>query len=189
MIAKKIDEIIDSISIKKISLDKKKFEWTNSWGQKFTDGPTKLYVILQFMNPNTRVVIHNLKQKIIGEKLKDYDNDVSEGLDDLCLVQNEIIDSGGSMDDMILYLFSFLEQAPNTEFKRTIGAKKDKWEADQPLDVEKLCDIAKPKFNNISSRNKWSIIDSKDTKILVLATEANNSKRSSSNPHSIIEDW
>ena len=68
MIAKKIDEIIDSVSIKKISLDKKKFEWTNSWGQKFTDGPTKLYIILSFMNPNTRVALNNLKQRIIGAK-------------------------------------------------------------------------------------------------------------------------
>ena len=40
------------------------------------------------------------------------------------------------MDDMILHLFSFLEQAPNAGFQRTIGSKKDKWEADQPLNVE-----------------------------------------------------
>ena len=190
MIAKKIDEIIDSVSIKKISLDKKKFEWTDSWGQKFTDGPTKLYVILRFMNPNTRVAINNLKQKIIGAKLKDYDNNISEGLDDLCLVQNEIIDAGGTMDDMILHLFSFLEQAPNDEFQRTIGAEKDKWEADQPLEVEKLCDLAKQKFNNISSRNKWNILNPKDAKILALTTENNNPKTTSSGSKKIsIEDW
>ena len=157
--------------------------------KKFTNGPTKLYLILRFMSSNTQVAINNLKQKIIGEKLRDYDN-VSECLDDVWLIQNEIIDSGGSLDNMILHLFPFLEQASNDEFQRTIGAKKDKWEADQPLEVEKSCNLAKQKFNNISSRNKWDVINPKDTKILALTTKNNNLKLTFSNPQNVnIEDW
>ena len=63
---------------------------------------------LHFMDPNTRVAIKNLNQKTIGAKLKTYNNNLAEGPENMCMIKDKIIDSGGTIDDMVLHLFSFL---------------------------------------------------------------------------------
>ena len=75
--------------------------------------------------------------------MKSYNNNVANELDDIYLIQNEIIDAGSTIDDMILHLFSFLKHAA--------------------LEVAQLCDLAKKKFLNLTASNKWGALNSKDT--------------------------
>ena len=154
----------------KLELKRDQYTWTDSAGDKVNDGPTMLKLIVDMVNPLTRVGIDNLMKKIEGSTLAKYNNDVDDMLESMQTTYDKIINDGYTYPHYIRYLFAALLSGANVEFTRTIQRLKDSWDTGEDITPEKLVDTATSKFNNMMEDKTWMKKDPKDAKIAALTT-------------------
>ena len=64
MIAKAIDGSIKNISLNKLRLHQREYEWADTGGIIRNDGPTMIYLIFKRINPDTMIAVSTLKYVI-----------------------------------------------------------------------------------------------------------------------------
>ena len=172
MIAKRIEGSLDEASMKTLKIKKREFSWTNpTTGAIELDGPTMLQIIIQGINPTTRVGVSDFKKSIQNCKLSMFDNNVKDMLDDMDANYQEIIAHSHTHDDYTMHLFDTLLTFKNEVFRSMVQRKKDDWELGGDIDPNALIDESVIKFNNMKKPNLWISSDSKDAKIIALTTK------------------
>ena len=175
MIAKRVENSVTAASWKTLMLRKKDFTWTNNTtGEVHIDGGTLLYILLNTINPSTRVSVSGLKIKISKATLVAFGHNVIDMLNDMASHYARILELGGTHEDYLLHLFAALLTTTNEIFQQFIQAEKNKWELGEEYHADTLIDKATTKYNNMVSDNKWKTNETKDTKILALSTQIAN---------------
>ena len=182
MIAKRIENSLDKVSLKSLMLDKKKFQWREADGTVNNDGPTMLWLILSKINPSVRVGVSALKTNLQTANMAKFKHNVAEMLDYMLFQYNQIYEHNGSHEDFTLNLYSALNTANNAEFLKFVGNMKDSWETSDDAEEDRVtADILREKvltkFNNMVQAKTWKRTEDPSAKVIsALATQVQNLK-------------
>lgn len=177
MIAKRILGSISTSSRKTLFTMKKDFSWLDgTTGEYNYDGPTILHILMASVNPNTRVGVSGLKEKIRMAKMGAFNHNVKDMLTDIASNYNLIVEQGFSHDDIIMDTFNALLTSKNMEFTTYIQRHKDEWEEGKSYTLDAISIDAVNKFNNMVHQKLWNKADPKDAKLLALTTEVQDLK-------------
>ena len=172
MIAERIEGVISTESLKSLMLRKKEFTWTNSVdGHASHDGPTMLKILVQSINPTTRVGVSDYKDRISAARMNKFSHNLIQMLDDMESNYHRILELGQKHEDWTLHVFNAMLSAKNKVFTDYIQRKKDEWEVGEDINVDTLITDAKSKYNNMMKQRIWDKQDPKDAKIATLTTE------------------
>ncbi len=177
MIAKRILGSISTSSKKTLFTKKKDFAWMDdATGEYNYDGPTILHILMSSVNPNTRVGVTGLKEKIRTAKMGAFNHNVKDLLTDIASNYNMIVEQGFSHDDVVMDTFKALLTSTNVEFNSYIQRHKDAWEEGKTFTLDGLSIDAINKYNNMVHQKLWNKADPKDAKLLALTTEVQDLK-------------
>ena len=90
------------------------------------DGPTMLQILVQSINPTTRVDVSNYKLAIQNSKILDHAGNMKEMLEDMDTNFQHIIRQKHTHDDYGMHLFTSMLTSKNEEFNSMIQRLKDK---------------------------------------------------------------
>ena len=125
MIAKRIKGTFDEASIKTIFNKKREFTWNDPiTGIEELDGPTMLQIIIQGINPTTRVGVSDFKMEIQNATLPKHNDNVQEMLDYMEMNYEEIVCHNFTHPDYVMHLFNALLSSKNEIFRSMIQRKK-----------------------------------------------------------------
>ena len=151
------------------------------------DGPTMLQMIIQVINPTTRVGVSDFKMEIKNATLPKYNNNVQDMLDYMEMNHKEIIRHGFTHPDYVMHLFTALLTSKNDIFRSMIQREKDKRELGDDVDPDSLVGKVTTKFNNMVLQKLWNRTDPKDATILALSTKLDLLATALSTSTTIIE--
>ena len=106
-------------------------------------------LILDRVNPSTRVWVKNLITKLNEMRLQDYDQDVTKLLDAFMETKNEIVARGGQYSNLEAAIFDLLLSTNNAEFKQVIQDKMNIWETGGAVTWTDVRETALTKWNNM----------------------------------------
>ena len=109
--------------------------------------------------------------EIQNATLPKHNDNVQEMLDYMEMNYEEIVRHNFTHPDYIMHLFNALLSYKNDIFRSMIQRGKDKWELGEDIQHDYLVEKATTKYNNMVLQNIWNRTDSKDSKILALATK------------------
>ena len=135
------------------------------------DGPTMLQIIVQSINPTTRVGVSQYKLAIQNSKISDHAGNMKDMLDDMETNYQHIIRQKHTHDDYVMHLFTAMLTSKNEEFNQMIQRSKDEWELGTDVTSDALIKTAVVKYNNLVKQKVWNSGESKDAKIVALATK------------------
>ena len=170
MISKYLEGCLTKSTLKQLSLNKKDFTWYDSNGKKITDRPTMLKVLINKINPSTRVRVGNLMSTIETATLAKYNENVDEMLKHLQETYNRILKEGETYPHFLQYLFEALLMVKNLIFANTIQRMKDAWDVGQEVTHEELIEAASKKYKNMVAEESWNRKDPRDVQIAALTT-------------------
>ena len=171
MIAREIEGIINSNSWTQLMIRKKHFTWYTTMGEDFYDRVMMSYLLMDTCNPETKVSIQVLHNKITGTKSADYSYEVPKILDHISSTMDLITELGETYDSLLKDTFDALLSIPNTKFHQFFEMEKLRWESGKQFDFDSLSNIAKSIYNNMVSNQTWDSVDPKDAQIMALSTE------------------
>ena len=172
MIAKRVEGLFDEASMKTLFNKKREFTWTDpATGIEELDGPTMLQIIIQGINPTTRVGVSDYKMEIQNATLPKHNNNVQDMLDYMEMNYEHILRHNFTHPDYVMHLFNALLTSKNDIFRSMIQREKDKWELGEDVLPDSLVDKATTKYNNMVLQKLWNQTDPKDAKILALTTK------------------
>jgi len=155
MIRKRIEGSLDDASFKTLMLKKKDFCWTNpTTGSIDHDEPTMLQIIINGINPTTRVGVSDFKKAVQNAKLSTSSNNVKDMLDDMTSNYQEIIAQQNTHGGYTMHLFDALLTSKNEVFRSMVQRKKDDWELGGEVYNSKLIDECVTKYNNKHAKTK-----------------------------------
>ncbi len=126
MITKRILGSITTSSRKTLFTMKEEFSWLDSTtGEYNYNGPTILHILMASVNPNTRVGVTGLKEKIRLAKMGAFNHNVKDMLTNIASNYNLIVEQGFLHDDFIMDTFNALLTSKNVEFNTYIQRHKD----------------------------------------------------------------
>ena len=150
-------------------------------GSMHIDGPTMLWHLLNKVDPSTLVTVDMLRQKIETARLHMHGNDVDAILTHIEKAFTRIQSLRGTCESILHYTVNALRSGPNDEFNAYIGRIKDDIESGtgqfKDITFDKLCFVARSKYNNMDAIGDWNKVDPRDAKMLALATEVESLKK------------
>jgi hypothetical protein len=171
MIAHRIMNSLKPAALASLKLKESKFLWKSSDGEIYYDGVTMLQILIEKVNPTTRVGVVDLKDKIRNAKMANYSHNVREMTDKLQSYYNDILRKGRTHEDFVLDLFNALGSGKNDVFCDFIQRKKDEWDTGVDIEADQLIKDALAKYNNMVTQKTWNSKESKDSKIIALTTQ------------------
>ena len=162
---------------KQIMTKKSDFTWYDpNTGEIFFDGLMIVYIIMTTCNPDTKVGVQVLRDKIISTKSATFKHNIPNMLSHIKSTMDLIEEMGETYDSLLKNTFDALLSAPNTTFHQFFVQEKLHWEAGKSHTFDKLDSIAKTMHNNMCSNGSQESIDPKDARIIALTTEVNDFK-------------
>jgi len=168
MIAKYLERCLIKATLKQLDIRRSEFVRTDSSGEKITDGPSMLKIVVDTINPSTRVGVGNLMKDIEMSTLA-IENNVDDMLDFIYSSYNQLIDEGEVHPHFVRYFFNALLSGNIEIFTQTIQWENDDWEKGTDVSHEDLISMASSKFKNMIADRSWEKKDPKDAKIVALA--------------------
>ena len=150
------------------------FRWQKPSGDYEYDGPTALFLVLESVNPSTRVGVSRMKKKIRDIRLGGYNHNVRDMLTAIQLTYTTIEELGFKHDDIVMDTFEALLSTKNQVFKDFIQRKKDAWETGEDITLGELSEDALNKYNNMVEQKSWQQKESGESKLIALMTEMVN---------------
>jgi polyhydroxyalkanoate synthesis regulator phasin len=90
-------------------------------------------------------------------------------------IYNEILQRGGTHDDIMYDTFKALATTTNDEFETFVKDLKSKWETQEDdgneLSHDSLIEKCNSKYNNLVEQRTWKDNQSKNAKLVALATQ------------------
>lgn len=158
------------------------FRWQKPSGDYEYDGPTALFLVLESVNPSTRVGVARLKKKLRETKLGGYNHNVRDMLTAIQSTYTTIEELGFKHDDIVMDTFEALLSTKNQVFKDFIQRKKDEWETGDDLTLGELSEFALNKYNNMVEQKGWQQKESGESKLIALMTDLVNKSGKKPNP-------
>ena len=152
------------------------YTWKDSAGQIFLDGALMLQIIMDHINPSTRVGVTHLKDTLRASRLANHSYNVLSLTDKMEKTYQEILSRGGSHDDYLKDLFDALASGKNKDFNTFIAGEKTKWERGEDIETHKLINDAVTIYNNMYVKKTWSQKTSEEEKIVALTTQLDTLK-------------
>ena len=118
MISKYLEGCLSKSALKQLSLRKDEYTWTDSSRENIVDGPTMLKVVVDTVNPSTRVGVGNLMEEIEQATMAKYDENIDELLKHMQEMYNQILNAGEMYPHFLRYLFKALLTAKNAIFAK-----------------------------------------------------------------------
>ena len=171
MIAARIENSLTTASLKTLFSKKKHFQWKDQFGNLSNDGPVMLQLLIESVNPSTRVGVSDLKQQIRSIKLVTFQYNVVTMTDKLTHDYNQILERSHTHEDFVLDIYTALLTGKNDVFNHFIQAEKDKWETGTDQLPDDIIEKAVQKYNNMVKQNIWIQSDSRDAKLIALTTK------------------
>ena len=129
MIAKCIMGSISTSSRKTLFTKRKEFARMDyATGEYNYNRPTILHFLMASINPNTRVGVTGLKEKIRMAKIGSFNHNVKDLLTDIASNYNLIVEQGFSHNNVVMDTFNALPISKNVEFSAYVQHHKDAWE-------------------------------------------------------------
>jgi len=179
MIWERIRGSLSTASEQALMSQKQHFQWSMNGSFEY-DGPTAAFLLMESVNPNTRVGVTSLKKKIRETRLGGFNGNVRSMLNSIQSDYTEILEFGGSHDNIVMDTFSALLSSKNSVFRNFIQRKKDKWELGVDVSLGELKEYALTKYNNMVEQKIWSSNNSAESKLLALLTNFEGKGASSS---------
>ena len=101
IITKSIEGHFTNSTLTALRNSKDKYQWIDSNGHVFNDGPTMLFILMGICNPTVRVGVESLKKKIEAARLPAFNHDVSRCMDYMVTNYNLIIEQEETHDNII----------------------------------------------------------------------------------------
>ena len=139
----------ETLSIFTLMAKKHLFRWQKPSGDYEYDGPTALFLVLESVNPSTRVGVARLKKKLRETRLGGYNHNVRDMLTAIQSTYTTIEELGFKHDNIVMETFEALLSTKNQVFKDFIQRKKDGWETGDDLTLGDLSEYALNKYNNM----------------------------------------
>ena len=158
------------------------FRWKKPTGDYEYDGPTALFLVLESVNPNTRVGVARLKQKLRETRLGGYNHNVRDMLTAVQSTYTMIEELGFKHDDIVMDVFAALLSTKNQIFKDFIQRKKDAWETGEDMTLGDISEYALNKYNNMVEQKSWQQKESSESKLIALMTDLVNKNGKKPNP-------
>ena len=134
-------------------------------------------------NPETKVGVQSLQDKIIGTKSATLRYNIPDMLEHIKSTMDLIKDMSETHDNLLKDTSGALLIAPNTHFTQFFEYEKILWEARKHYNYNTLDSMAKTVYNNMHTNKTWNTVDPKDTKILVLHTKITKVKEEPKKAH------
>ena len=128
MIYKTIKGSIKNISIKKLRINWREYDWNDTGGLIRNDITTIIYLLFKTIKPSTRIGVYNLKYEIEKSTLANFGNNVKELPDEMSSNYSIIIDKGEPQKDCVRHIFRDISSGPNSTFNHLIESTKDYWD-------------------------------------------------------------
>ena len=133
-----------------ILTDKDKFAWCDSNGDVFYDGPMIIKVMRDACNPDTKVGVQVLRNKITNANSAGYAHDIPKMLKDIKMNMDLIRDLGETHDNLLEDAFNALLSAPNSRFVDYFDKQKLAWQGGTvTCTFQTLSETAKSMCNNM----------------------------------------
>lgn len=190
VVAQCLNNTLTPTALSNLELSKHLFTFQDQAGHLKQDGPTMLYLVLLKIDPSTSVSIENHRKAIETTNMQKHNNDVSALITFIETHHKHVIANGGSYEEETLRRHSLaaLASGPNANFNKLIESiDRDVRSGIGPHANIKTKDIfiaAERYYNNEVSEGTWTSIDPKDARIMALATEVENLKKSASSDKS-----
>ena len=163
-------------TLKILCLQRQDYEWHNpTTGFVEEDGATMLKIVIDIVKPILKVGLWRFKEIIGTAAAKKYNEDPIELLDAVEGAYDEItIECGKTHDSYMSDLFKALKTFKNKVFVNFIICHEDAWETDATDDTDENIDLfiqtVRTKYNYMSDRKLWDVVDPSDAKLLALTT-------------------
>ena len=172
MIAQAIQGRLDQASLNKLMIVENFFAWHDSNGDMFFDGVMMLYLVMVECNPETKVGVQVLRDKISNTKSAMFDHDAPRMMEHIASAMILITDQGETHDNPMKDYFNALLTVPNTEFHQYFSLEMMGWQGGTKVYAyEDLAEMAKTIYNNVVTTGTWDAVDSKDARIMALTTQ------------------
>jgi len=151
MIADRLLGTISTSTRKTLFTKKNHFTWldNDNTGNNIYDGPSILFLLMESVNPNTRVGVSDLKAKIRTTRMEAFEHNVSDMLDEIESSYNQITELGYKHDDIVMDTFDSILSSKNQIFRDLIQRTKDDWEMGKDMELSELAATAMTKYNNM----------------------------------------
>jgi hypothetical protein len=177
LIAERIEGIISAETHKSLMLRQSDFAWTDPHtGHASFDGPTMLKILVQMVNPTTRVGVNLHKRMIEKAKMSKFGHNLDDMLTDMQDHYKKILQQGKTHDDWNLHVYNAMLSSKNAQFNAFVQRIKDDWEAGVDRNIDEVILKAKAKYINMVSLDEWNKQDPKDVKIAALTTQLQDLK-------------
>jgi hypothetical protein len=174
MIGHRIMNSLTKSAVASLKLKESLYLWKSSTGEFFYDGGTMLQILVEKVNPTTRVGVVNLKDKIRNCKLANFGHNVRDMLDNIISLNDEIEERGFTHDDLVYDIFQALLSGNNEAFSSFVQRKKDDWDIGNDMTSDEIVTSAVQKYNNMVMQKTWKQTESKNAKIVALTTQVQN---------------
>jgi hypothetical protein len=150
------------------------------------DGPTMLFVLLEAINPSTKVRTLALQSKIDTARVTDHGGDITNLLTYMESIRILSERKGAKITNYELRLFEALldeKSIVNEEFRGMLQRKRDDWEQGHDITAADIIRTATTKYNNLVARklpngkNAWSASQAKSDKLMALTTQLTQLKQ------------
>lgn len=152
------------------------------------DGPTMMKLTLDIMNPDARVNVRDLKDKLRSTKITDFKGDVRAMLTHMEFIYSHIVSENKTYDEYLGDILDALQSVQDKSFYTTVENLQDDYDGGKRMTAQEIIARATKKYDKLLSRNQYYYNDNK--KYLNFTAD---SKGKSSNPHSdhlkAIEEW
>jgi hypothetical protein len=160
------------------------YTWKDATGEIFLDGALMLQIIMDHINPSTRVGVTHLKDTLRAARLANFSYNVLSLTDKMEKTYQEILSRGGTHDDYLKDVFDALASGRNKDFNVYIAGEKTRWEKGEDVEPHTLINDAVTIYNNMYVKKTWSQKSAEEEKIVALTTQLDTLKNKWNNAKS-----
>ena len=149
MMGNQIQNSFKVTALDKIELNRKEYAYYCIDQSKFMHNrPTMAKIILNIMNPETRVNIHDLKKKISNASIDEFKGDVKKMFTCMKLLCDNIISKNERYNDLMLDILKALYTIQDKLFLVTVEKIQDEYNSRATLSTHDVIKHAITKYNN-----------------------------------------
>jgi hypothetical protein len=185
MISAWIDNSFNEAALATIKLDEHLYTWQAPNGRVMEDGPTKLKLILDDIQPAKIVGADVHRQRIQNARLEKYSHNVKDAMEDIMRNYKEILRVGESYDSLRLSVFNCLRSTKNSTYKafverveQDVSSNSGAYNGYTP---QMIMATAVSEYKNMEARDVWNKLDPHQAQMAALLTIAAKNS-STSNP-------
>ena len=121
MIGNWVRNSLKSTSYDQLELKRKAFTYYRPTDSKYIyDGPTMMKIALDIINPEARVNVRDLKDKLRNTSIADFNGDVVKMLTHMELLYESILSENKMHDDLVIDILAALHTVQDKSFLGTI---------------------------------------------------------------------